>query len=167
MTEPVAPIPAATSSPRVKIVLAVSLALNLLILGLVGGAFLNDGPGKAAGLPRDVAFGPFSEAFSRGDRKALRAALMNKAPEFRASRAAAKAEFDALLVALRTQPFDAGALRLALGSIETRYADRLRFGRELIETRIATMSASDRIDFADRLQQVLDQTGRDLGRDKP
>jgi uncharacterized membrane protein len=164
MTEPASrpdlqPDPRPATATWVKVVLALSLALNLGVVGVVAGARMKGGPGDQGDLPRDLSFGPFSEAFSREDRRALRSALLEKAPEFRASRQAAKAEFDALITALRAKPFDADTLRTALGAIEARNADRLELGRTLIEARIFDMSDSDRLAFADRLEEGLRHGG--------
>jgi uncharacterized membrane protein len=152
MTETAPRPPTAT---WVKVVLALSLALNLAILGLAAGAWMRDGPRGRGDLPRDLSFGPFSAALSKDDRRALRSALMDRAPEFRAGRQAAKAEFEALLTALRADPFDPAALELALAAIEKRNADRLAVGRTLIEERILQLSGEDRAAFADRLEGAL------------
>lgn len=99
-----------------------------------------------------LSFGPFSEALSREDRRALREAFLERLPEFRSNRDAAKAEFAAVLDSLHTDPFEPKAFRFALGAIETRNAERLKFGRSLIETRILEMTAEDRLAFAQRLE---------------
>jgi uncharacterized membrane protein len=110
MTEPTplstAPQPAGTRR-GLKIALAVSVALNLAVAGLVAGAWVKGGPGHV--MPRDLSFGPFSEALNAEDRRALRKALLDRAPGFRDARKAAQAEFTALLAALRASPFDPAA----------------------------------------------------------
>ena len=138
----------------VKVLLALSLALNLAILGMVGGAFLRDGP-RQRDMPRDLSFGAFNEALSREDRRELRRAFMDRADEFRTGRAAAQAEFAALLTALRADPFDPAVLKTALQSIERRNADRLAIGRELVEGRIVALTTAQRLAFADRLEASL------------
>lgn len=157
---PLAGGPQAPTAPRwMKIALVVSVALNLAVAGLVLGAWLGDGPHK--GMPRDLSFGPFSEALSDADRRALRKDLMGRAGEFRSSRDAARAEFVALLGALRADPFDPAAMTAALTAIETRNAERLDLGRSLIETRLIEMSAAERRAFADRLEMGLRRGGKD------
>jgi uncharacterized membrane protein len=141
------------SSRGLKIALVVSVALNLIVAGLVAGAWLGNKHHK--GMPRDLSFGPFSEAFSPEDRRALRAALSERAGEFRTSREAARAEFEGLLAVLRADPFDPAALAAALTAIERRNAERLELGRSLIEARVIAMSAGQRQAFADRLEQAL------------
>lgn len=166
MTDPVvppappsAPSPPPSSGRGIKIALAVSVALNLAIAGAIAGAWMKDGP--ARGAPRDLTFGPFSEAFSPEDRRALRKSLMDRAPGFRASREAARAEFTSLLAALRADPFDPAAVQSALAAIEARNAGRLELGRSLIEARITQMSESDRLAFADRLEKGLGRRAKD------
>jgi uncharacterized membrane protein len=159
MTDPVTPTVApasaapAPSGRGLKIALAVSVALNLAVAGLVAGAWMKDGPSR--GMPRDLSFGPFSEALSQEDRRALRKALADRAPGFREARVAAQAEFAALLAALRASPFDPAAMQSALAAIEARNAGRLELGRSLIEARITQMSDADRLAFADRLENGL------------
>ena len=151
MTEPTAKTP---SGRGLKIALAVSLALNLAVAGLVAGAWLSD-HGPRRDMPRDLSFGPFTEALSPQDRRALRREFLSRAPEFRAARQEALAEFDRLLAALRAEPFDPAALTSALAAIQTRNSDRLELGRSLIETRLLTMEEADRRAFADRLDAAL------------
>lgn len=152
--------PSGQAGPRwMKIALVVSVALNLAVAGLVLGAWLGDGPQK--GMPRDLSFGPFSAALSDADRRALRKDLMGRAGEFRLSREAARAEFAALLDALRAAPFDPTAMTATLTAIETRNAERLELGRSLIETRLIEMSAAERQAFANRLEKGLRRGGKD------
>lgn len=159
MTDPATPAPeapaTAPASKTLKIALAVSVALNLAVAGLAAGAWMKEG--GPHGGPRDFSFGPFSEALSQDDRRALRKALFDRGPDFQASREAARAEFGALLAALRADPFDPAALGTALAAIEKRNADRLELGRSMIETRITEMSVADRLAFADRLEAGLNR----------
>jgi len=148
-----------TTTRGVKIALAASVALNLAVAGLAVGAFLRDGP--RGGMPRDMSFGPFSEALDAADRKAIRQSLMGRMGEFREQRQAAKAEFEALLAALRAEPFDPAAMQSALAAIEARNSERLELGRSLIETRLSEMSPEARRAFADRLEAGLRRGGRD------
>jgi uncharacterized membrane protein len=143
----------------VKIALALSVALNLGVAGLAVGAWLGDGPHR--GMPRDMSFGPVTEALDEDDRRAIRKALLERLGEFREQRAAARAEFETLLATLRADPFDPEALKAALEALEARNAQRLDLGRSLIETRLIEMSPRERADFADRLEKGLRRGGKD------
>ncbi len=155
MTEPT-PLPAEATKPGTpwtRIALAVSVALNLAVAGLAAGAWMKDGPKR--GLPRELSFGPFSDALSPEDHHALRAALKDRAEGFRSEREAARSELASLLVALRATPFDPSAVEMSLAAISTRSAERLELGRTLIGERILAMSDADRKTFADRLERGL------------
>jgi uncharacterized membrane protein len=136
---------------RVKIALALSLALNLVIAGVVGGAMLRDGPPKGGG--RDFGLGPLSEALSREDRKALRQAFVERHPDIRGERREMQADFAALVVALRADPFDPAALDAALGAIAARNQALLDTGRDLVAERLKAMSQEERAAFAERLEK--------------
>lgn len=148
------------SGRAIRIALAISVALNLAVAGIAAGAWLKEGPPRER-MPRDLSFGPFSEALDAKDRRALRKALLDRAPGFGEARTAARAEFAALLVALRASPFDADALQAALTAIETRMADRLTLGRDLMADRFLAMSDAERLAFADRLEKGLRRRGGD------
>lgn len=163
MTEIPTQTPASASVPPassrgVKIALAVSVALNLAVAGLAVGAWLGDG---RRDMPRDMSFGPFSEALDSSDRRAIRRALLDRMGEFRTARVQSREDFETLLETLRADPFDADAMKAALAAIETRNAQRLELGRSLIETRLIQMSDKDRRAFADRLEKGLRRGGRD------
>lgn len=161
MTDTPPPSAAAPASGRrwTRVLLGVSLGLNLLILGLAVGEVLGDGPGRGG---RDFGLGPLSEALSHADRKALRDAFLERHPEARADRRAVRAEFEALAAALRAQPYDAAAVDTALEAIARRGIDLLNTGRDLMAERLQAMSPEDRAAFADRLEQGLKRLG-----DKP
>lgn len=164
MTETTAPIPPASVSPPpgrgLKIAFAISLALNLAVAGLALGAWLHDG-GPGRGMPRDLGFGPFTEALSPQDHHALKEAIRADLPGLRANREAAKAEFETLLAALRSEPFDLGAVNTAMSAIVVRTEGRLTTGQKLLADRIKAMDATERLAFADRLEEALRHGPRD------
>lgn len=155
-------LPAAQPPARngLKIALAVSVALNLAVVGMIAGAWIKGG-GHGRGMPHEMSFGPFSEALGPEDRSAIRRALLDHAKDFRTNSQEAKAEFQTLLLALRASPFDPAAMQSALAAIETRTAGRLALGRSLIENRIVEMSETDRLAFADRLENGLNRKKRE------
>ncbi len=132
----------------------VLLALNIGAAGIVAGAALRDG-GSRFGAIRDIGFGPFNAALSPDDRAALRSSFLKRLPEMRDMRRMMRADMDALLTALRAEPFDADALKTALAQFSARGQARLELGQQLIVERIATMSDQQRTMFADRLEDTL------------
>ncbi|NJM82957.1 MAG: periplasmic heavy metal sensor [Tabrizicola sp.] len=146
--------PQTKTATWIKVLLALSLAVNLAVIGVVAGAVLKNGPRGASG-PRDIGIGMLSEALSREDRRALRAEFLARAPDLKDQRQAAKAEFAALLSALRMAPLDPRQLETALTAIEKRNATRLALGRDVLLARLVGMTEADRTAFADRLERGL------------
>ncbi|MEZ5796330.1 MAG: periplasmic heavy metal sensor [Paracoccaceae bacterium] len=147
----------------IKIALAISVALNLLVVGLTVGAVLRGGPGHDRS---DLGMGPLSEALSREDRRALRKDFLDRHPDIRGDRQAMKADFDVLLAALRAEPFDPLALDAALAQISARNAELLSSGRDLVALRLKAMDPEARAAFADRLEEKLGRLGRRDDKDR-
>lgn len=141
---------------RMRILLVASLALNLLIVGLVAGAMLGGhrDHGRDPAL-RDLGFGPFIAALPPDDRAALRDALRREAGALRANRAEMRAIFDAFLSGLRADPFDAAALRRVVEDQQAKIGERQALGRELLWQRIEAMDSAERRAYADALQRKL------------
>ena len=153
MTPDVLPQP---SVRWVRIALAISLAINLGIAGVVVGAMLRDGgPMHNANLARDLGFGPFTEALSKADRAELRRAFLAKVPEMRDGRRAMREDIGALLTKLRATPLDIEGLRAAFVRQKARNMERLELGQQLIFDLIVGMTDEARKDFAGRLEQSL------------
>ena len=145
------------SSRGLKIALAVSLAFNLCIVGVIAGVMLRDGPPRGG---RDFGLGPLSEALSHEDRKALRAIFVERHHDLRESRREMQAEFAALVAALRADPFDPTALDTALAAIAARNQSLLDTGRELVAERLKALDAAGRAAFADRLEKHIGRDGK-------
>lgn len=158
VTDPQTPLqtPEKPKSGRgVRIALALSVALNLAVLGVVAGAMLRDGPGMRAAMVRDLGFGPYTEALAPEDRKALRRALFVRAPEIRNARRLMREDAGALLDVLRADPFDAEAFKARMEAQHARMATQLRLGQDLLQDFIAAMTPENRRAFADRLETGL------------
>lgn len=150
------PPPMQTGSGWLRIALIASLALNLWIIGMVGGAmFRNGGPPHGQSMVRDVGFGAFTDALSKQDRAALRHAFLADAPEFRDGRRDMRSDFKDVLAQLRATPFDPGQLRAVLDRQNARNAERLALGQTLIFDLLVAMPPDARQAFADRLEQSL------------
>jgi uncharacterized membrane protein len=154
-TPPPAPVPPqGPAGPRwIKVALAISVALNLAVAGLAAGAWMREGHSR--GLPREMSFGPFTEALSDGDRRELRRALGDRLPAMREARQETRAELVTLLATLRAVPFDPVAAEAALSAISRRAQERLELGSNLIADRILAMNDAERLAFADRLERGL------------
>jgi uncharacterized membrane protein len=145
-----------------RIALAVSVAANLAVVGMGIGAFMHghDGP---AGV-RELGFGPFTEALTRQDRQALRKALVAKLPEMMQVRQEVMQDTQALLAALRADPFVEAQLTAVMDAQRARMAQRFEVGQGLMRDLLLAMSPEARLAFADRLEERLGH-GKDKGGD--
>jgi uncharacterized membrane protein len=164
---PVSPTPPAPNTPArrggrgLKLLLAVSLALNLAVAGIVAGMALrghSDGRGGPV-MSRDLAIGPFSEALTRDQRHALLRSFALGRPDVREIRAEMRADFDAILAALRSEPFDAAAFRAAVEGQNGRMAERAEAARLALVTVVEQMSDAERAAFVDKLEASVARRG--------
>ena len=152
---PQATPPTPTPGRGVRIALAVSLALNLGVAGLVGGLFLEGGPGGHDGMVRDLGFGPFDAALRPEDRDALRKNLRSRAGDVQAAGRAMRGDATAILLALRASPFDKAALSGALSAQEQHLEMRLKLGNAVIGDFLTGLPDQERAEFADRYERHL------------
>ena len=166
--------PAAEPAPRagrgLKIAFAVSVALNLAVAGLVAGVVLHGGPGGRGDMVRDMGFGPFEGALAPKDRDALRGKVREHFGEIRAARREMQEDTQALIAALKAQPFDAQALTEAMEDQAEHLGERLKFGSDLMRDHLLSMSDADRRAFAERLESRMrggerDDEGEDKDKD--
>lgn len=163
--DPTPPPPPPPRSLRgLRIALAVSVALNLLVAGVVAGAILREG-GPRDRMVRDLDLGPFTEALSQADRAAIRRDFLARMPEMREARRAMRADFEALLALLRAEPFEADSLRQVMAGHRARMQERLDLGQDLLLQRLEAMPPEARRAFADRLEDRLRRGPRGAGRD--
>ena len=159
MDDPATPLQ--TASPRwMRVVLVVSLALNLLVAGATVGMVLRGGPPPVA--VRDLGFGPFTAALLPEDRAALRRDWLARSDGAGDGRRAMRADMHALLGVLRAEPFDPEALHVILERGAERTSGRLELGLSLIEGRVKALSTAERLAFADRLERELRHGPRNL-----
>lgn len=136
-----------------RIVLVASLALNLIIVGVVAGSVLSGRQGPPRGF--ELGLGPLAQALPPETRRAISDTL-RRTPSLRPEgRDVRRRSLDAVLTAVRAQPFDAAALSAVLAS----QSDRGRMLREAAQTamidHIAQMTDAQRATFADALAQEL------------
>jgi hypothetical protein len=150
---------AAARAPRwMRVTLFASLAVNLLIAGLVAGALLRgpDAPDRdRRPALDDLGLGPFVAALPLGDRVALGRDVRREAGAFRANREALRAQFETFLGMLRSEPFDAAAAAALITEQHEKLLERRGIGRDLLLERLAGMTAEERRAYADRLDRLL------------
>lgn len=141
-----------------KIIFALSLSLNLLVLGLVGGAVLGHARDRdeAPALSSELrSFGPYARALSREDRAVLGEAMKSHSAWLRENRLAVRGGFKEVLAALRARPYDPDAAAAVLQTQQARVRGQNELIGDLFLDRINTMSLQERAAFADRLEKAL------------
>ena len=144
-----------------KVLLAVSLSLNLLVVGIIAGTVLKFGPGgthRHRALDLDVQ--PMIQALSRSDRAALRRSFISEVAAAREARTERPSPAAAILQALRTVPFDQGALQTVLDAQKQQLAERHKAGQQILFDQISAMSESERATYADRLEEEFSRRPR-------
>ena len=142
--------------------LFVSLALNLLVAGLVVGHALSpDARFDREGRPaRGVIGEPFVRALPPADRRALMRDVMQDRDRIRDSRESLKQRFDAFLAALRAVPFDTDEVRRLLQEQREAAVGRQEIGETLLMKRLDDMTDDERAAYADRLEESLQRFKR-------
>ena len=133
---------------RTKILLGVSLGLNMLMIGAAGGMFFhNDRPDHI----RDAAYGPYTRALSHEDRKAIGTALREEAGSFRQNLPKIRASYAALKTALTADVYDSDLVHRLITEQQALGLKRYKIGERLLLERLDAMSQQERRDFAERL----------------
>ena len=164
MTQTETPVPPVPLVRRpMRYLLIGSLALNLLVLGIIGGAVIR-GPGGFGG-PRgvDLALGPIVEALAPDDRQAIRTQLRANDMLRQHPRQDREALVVALQVALRAETYDPAAIEEALSLQRDRLVAVQTAGQQALVARITLMSPEARLAFADRLQVAIGRGHDDTG----
>jgi len=152
------PNPTPRTARWVKVVLVLSLGLNLLILSMMAGAWLSpDGPRSTRidSAARDLGATPFIGALDPADRRALFGAIRREAEPLRQNREELRLRFEALLGALRADPFDSFEVQALLALQRGAATERQMIGERLLVERLAEMSPEGRAAFAARLEEGL------------
>jgi uncharacterized membrane protein len=147
-----------------RLLLLVSLAANLLVIGIILGALIGrDGGDRRHGPPRDLASTVYLRALPDDQRAAFEDALAESRAERATRRAKIAAELAATLDVLRTEPFVPARLTERIAHQRGAIADRSNIGDQLFVERIAAMTAAQRQDYADALERMLRRVGRERG----
>lgn len=136
----------------VKVLLGVSLALNLAIFGLIAGLSVRGGPLRADATGFGYAM-PYVMALERADRRALFNALRSASdlPDRRMRRA----HFEDMMAALRHDPFDRGDVEAVL----MRQADAVSQVQAKAQAEwlvvVSEMTPEQRAAYADQIEELL------------
>lgn len=139
----------------IRLALAVSVALNLAVAGLVVGMVWHGGPGGRGAMLRELGFGPFEGALRPEDREAMRGLLRSHLGDMRAARLRMAEDMAAILVALRAEPFAPEALSAAMARQADHLAESLGFGSAVLRDHLLSLDDRARHAFADRIEDRL------------
>jgi uncharacterized membrane protein len=145
-----------------RIILVGSLALNLLILGAVGGAYLRGGGAPPRGF--DLQLGPLSGALSRQDRREIGNKIRREVGQSGQSRGDRSDAFENLMRAVEAQPFDPETLKRVIEDQQTRQDGIRTAALDVFVLHLQNMPAEDRVAFAIRLRESSAQRNDRNGR---
>lgn len=164
-----APEPKAPSrTPRwVKIVLVLSLAFNLMIVGIAAGGFAGKdrkggyrgGPDRVS-VPGDLAPRAFIAAIPREDRQGLAEAFRDRVRPEEGRRDELRVRVQALLVALRAEPFDPDAISVLMMEQRSRILERQEKGQAVFLEYLTSLTVEERVAFADKLEKSIRRSQR-------
>ena len=141
-----------------KIIFAISLALNVAVLGLVAGIGLRSAGGKP---PQSYEFGlgPIGQAMTKEQRRNVGRTLRSNADLHEFGRTRGKRMVSGIVDALRAETFDADALRSAMTGADERIAILQSAARDAFVTQVEAMPMDERAALADRLEEVSRHRG--------
>ncbi len=149
--------PPKTRAPLwMRAVLVLSLALNLLVAGVVAGGLT----GRLRHPPPplgEVSLGAFTPALTPDDRKAIRDSAAREGLSMREAMRTARAEQAAIIAALRAEPWDREAIVGLMAQIQSRASARLGLGGRLVLERLDAMSPGERKGLADRMEAAAER----------
>ncbi len=144
--------------PWLRFVLIASLALNMLTVGMIGGAAIKWSQWRGHHPPRlDQAGGPLTRALTQEDRREIGRRMRAAYRESGKKRGHKRAEMAALVEDLKAQPFDAEAVRMRLARQRAVFDERLALGQALLLERLTQMSDAERAAYAGRLSEALER----------
>ncbi|NNF72341.1 MAG: periplasmic heavy metal sensor [Rhodobacteraceae bacterium] len=154
------PTPVTRTPLWIRVTLVVSLALNLLVVGIVMGSVATrdrdrGAPGAQIGAARDLGPLPFVMALEPQDRRALGRALRSEASSLRQNREELRVRFEALLAAIRADTFDAETVRGLLAEQRDIGIERQLIGERILLDRLGEMNVDERRAYAERLDKSL------------
>lgn len=142
--------------PWLKVVFALSLALNLLVAGAVVASLVKGGGWHEGRHARfEHMGGPLSRALSKEDRREIGAQMRKALGDDGAGRAEHRRLLGQLKEDLRAEPFDRQAVAAHMARQRGVVTERMEMGHGLLLDRLERMSPQDRVAFADRFEAGL------------
>ncbi len=162
-TPPQAPPPPARTRGWVRVLLVVSLGLNLLIIGAVAGLAIKGGPMRhAAGKGHPVAdsVGPLTKALSKEDRWAIGRQIRQATREAGWDRRKHRETLREMTTLLEATPFDEAAFAAQLAEITGWAQTRIETAQVVLVEHLASMTDEERAAYAQRVREVMARKGK-------
>jgi len=140
--------------PWLRVLLVASLAVNLLVLGALGGAVMTWGHGPHFTHGRGIG-GPLTRALDRDDRRAIGREMRRTFGGAHRGAGPAGGDPGALVADLRAVPFDPAPVEDRLSRHREALGKRMEMGQRLLLERLSEMSDAERAAFADRFERHL------------
>jgi len=158
MSDPVTnPEPPQSKAPRwMKITLVISLATNLLIVGVVAGAVLSK-EGRPEARKGGAGANMITEALPKEEHRALRRDVRRTLRATPGLREALQSEIAALADLMRAPDYTAEAVEAQLMQIQSRMMGPLSVARGLLAERLAGFDEAERAAYAARLEELLEE----------
>lgn len=158
--------PARRSPLWLRLLLFGSLAVNLLIAGLVLGAmsFRGDDDRRHLRGARDIAPIPFIFAMEQEDRRAVIDRFRAASRDHRPSRGETRERLGMFLETLRAEEFDVATVEALLEGERSRGRARQEAGQAVMVEYFQSLTTDERRAYADRLERIL--TRRDRSSDR-
>ncbi len=147
--------------PWLRLLLVASLALNLLVVGLVGGALIMRGKWQEHHMARlEMLGGPMTWALSHKDRRAIGDKLRESFGNRQAMHEEMRAGMESLIADLKAVPFDPDAVAQYMAEHRAQLNARLELGQALLLERLTEMDDDERAAYAQRLQDAMQRGWR-------
>ncbi len=139
-------------SKGLKILLVMSLAMNLLVIVAVGTMALRHGHHKHGHWGRG---GNLTRALSDEDRQIIAQKMRDARGDRQAAKAAHQQRKAEMLSILRADPFDSTKFTELLEAKQTHTQKRMQLAQTLFLERLTEMSKAERMAYADRLEAQM------------
>lgn len=141
----------------VKYALILSLGANLVIVGVVGGAFLRGGAPEPVRLEREIgALGlrMYYRALPDDHQLAIRKSVNARRDDFRQERQTMRTHTRALAAALEAEPFDPTALKHVLQTHAAAVGNLVTAGQDILLDQLLEMDEAERKKLAKKLRRA-------------
>lgn len=161
MTEPNSTQPSPKPRRLTRALLIGSLALNVLIVGIVGGAAIAIRGDGDKGPVSDRFGSPHIKALTFDDKREVGRAIRSAYRKSNVDHRADHQHYKEALALLRSSPLDEAALRDLVMTLDQAGERRRAMARDVFLAKILSMSDAERAAYADRLEEVLERGPKD------